>query len=72
MASKIHKHYIVQVRRPSGSVLDKKVHARSTGVPGHLAYMEELSKWVVSPLYAHAKWHGAAWPPWHQGSKNVI
>ena len=24
---------------PNGNVLDKKMHARHTGVPGHLAYM---------------------------------
>ena len=27
---------------------------------------------MVGSLYAHAKWRGAAGPPWHQGSKNVI
>ena len=31
--------YSVGVRCPSGSVLDKEMHARSTGVPGLLAYM---------------------------------
>ena len=54
---------------PDGSVLDKKMHARHTGVPGHLAYMLGLAEGVMSPLYAHAKWHGAAGPPRHQGSK---
>ena len=35
------------MRRPSGSVLDKKMHARSTGVPGHLAYL-----WARDKQYA--------------------
>ena len=39
------------------------MHARHTGVPGHLAYMLGLAKRVVSSLYAHTKWHGAAGPP---------
>ena len=40
MASRIQKAiYSVGVLPPSGSVLDKKMHARYTGVPGHLAYM---------------------------------
>ena len=33
LASRIEKHYIGYVRRPSTSVLDEEVHTRCTGVP---------------------------------------
>ena len=49
-----------------------KMYAHYTGVPRHLAYMQELAKRAVSSLYAHTKWHGPAGPSWHRGSKNII